>query len=82
MSKISNSKDRKLSVMVDIINKENIPKSFYLVGDNKSRKIVFKFYFSNNFEYYYCTNNTYVNASELIDFIKTEYFVFYRFLLC
>lgn len=65
-----------ISVAVEIVERSDIPKEFYLSKPQKKDwKRIFHFTFSNGFDYYFGTNKSYVDGDELIPFliIESEY---------
>lgn len=60
---------------VDVIDRTSVPKSFYLpkYSATKDWKQIFKFTFSNNFEYYMGSNKSFIEGSDLMTILSIEY---------
>ncbi|ADO67040.1 hypothetical protein crov007 [Cafeteria roenbergensis virus] len=63
-----------IKVTVDNIDRIKIPSKFYLpkYSENDDWKQFFHFKFSNNFEYYVGSNNSFVDGTELMTSLSIE----------
>jgi hypothetical protein len=63
-----------ITATVDIIDRKDVPKEFYLpkFSYKKDWKRLFKFNFSNGFTYYYGTNKTFVDGIDLMTNLTIE----------
>lgn len=63
-----------ITVTVQIVDKKQVPREFYLphTSHKKFWKRIFKFSFSNGFTYYYVTCKSFVDGSELMTNLAIE----------
>lgn len=74
MNHRKNYSKKNITVSVKLVNREDITKKFYLrkPSNYSDWKNIFLFKFSNNFNYYYGTNKSYVDGHHLMTFLFIE----------